>query len=60
MRVTRGRVVLEARTVWEYNVYEYRTHPVRPVRAFLPGVYADWALEVAAGLEGLLERRTLN
>ena len=52
--------MLEARTVWEYNVYEYRTHPVRPVRAFLPGVYADWALEVAAGLEGLLERRTLN
>lgn len=58
--VTKGRVQLEARTVWEYDLNEFRVHPTRPVPAFMPGIFSEWALEVAAGLEDLLEPRTLN
>jgi hypothetical protein len=58
--IAKGRVQLEARTIWEYDTNEFRAHPTRPVPAFMPGTFSDWALEVAAGLEDLLEPRTLN
>ena len=58
--ISKGRVQLEARTIWEYDTHEFRAHPTRPVPAFMPGVYSEWALEVAARLEDLLEPRTLN
>jgi tetratricopeptide (TPR) repeat protein len=58
--VAKGRVQLDARTVWEYDANEFRAHPSRPVPAFMPGIFSEWALEVAAGLENLLEPRTLN
>ena len=53
--ITRGRVLLERQTIWEYDVNGFRQHPSGPAPAFLPGVYANWALEVTANLEGLAE-----
>jgi tetratricopeptide (TPR) repeat protein len=58
--VSKGRVQLEARTIWEYDLNEFRANPTWPVPAFVPGIFSEWALEVAAGLEDLLEPRTLN
>ena len=58
--IIKGRVQLEARTIWKYDTNEFRAHPTRPVPAFMPGVYSEWVLEVAARLEDLLEPRLLN